>query len=150
MSDGREMDRTAPVDEALLDRFFERQRREILGRIEALERPRRRGPQLALAASALLAALLGAGVLGLGPTGSADGPDLSLWTMSSYASTGGTDPLSLYGDWTEQEESTGPLAAFGPLADEPLAGEGGESVLDIPLDWMIEGPGATTGPAREG
>jgi hypothetical protein len=108
---------------ALADRFFERQRQEILARIEDVQRRRRlRAWRSLLAAAALVVACLAGGlaVTGVGPRElpavreAWPAPEAELWASAST----GSDPLEAFGTWelgANEDEGEGSSDPLPPL-----------------------------------
>jgi hypothetical protein len=106
------MSRRPPLtSKEFADRFFDRQRTEILDRIRTQSRPPSRHARLgSLAAAALLAALMGALVLDYGPQrGNSTFSDLR---DTPALSESPDDPLVVYGEWGEEAARDGILDAF--------------------------------------
>lgn len=104
-----------PGDEELIERFFERQRREVLHRVAQRQEDRRfRRGVLALAASAALVALLLGGGLMTGP----EAPPATLAWVES-ASIGEPLPhdgaLDVFGAWDEPEPESLSASLETPL-----------------------------------
>ena len=120
-----------PNDDELMERFFERQRSEVLHRVAQREEDRRfRRGVMALAASAALVALLLGGGLMTGPTGSAGSPATLAWIESaSFDEPGsGASALDLFGAWDETEPEALSASAENPLP--PLRLELDEELFD--------------------
>ncbi len=118
-----------PGDDELLERFFERQRSEILHRVAQRDEDRRfRRGVMALAASAALVALLLGGGLLSGPP--APAPATLAWVESaSFAEPfAQDDALDLFGAWDEPAPSALSASFESPLP--PLALELSEELLD--------------------
>ncbi|MDH3283899.1 MAG: hypothetical protein OEQ13_04100 [Acidobacteriota bacterium] len=91
------------IDETLLDRFFTRQREEIVARIRREQSSRRtRSSLVALAAATLLAAVLTGAILERGPAGEAFAIEAFMRDGETYSISGLSDPLAAFGAWPEQ------------------------------------------------
>ena len=122
-------DRTRmPGDDELLERFFDRQRNEILHRVAQREEDRRfRRGVMALAASAALVALLLGGGLMTGP----EAPPATLsWVESAAfeASLESESALDLFGAWDEPAPESLSASVESPLP--PLSLELDDELLD--------------------
>jgi hypothetical protein len=129
----------------LLERFFERQRREIVDRIlRERSTVRRRRTLTALAAAVLAAVAFGGIVLERGP-GSDAGVVLDLWNLPAHHTLSGEDPLAAFGEWEfdNEVEPWGVLDAFAvpePGSDATDAVlprlDGDDRLLNGPLDSL--------------
>lgn len=120
------------------DRFFRRQRQEILATIDSLAARRRaRGYGIALAATAVLMIALSAGLVASDPDGSAltaDGPLFTLELDDPSLDQVATDPLIIYGSWPLRtlERSRGEPDPLPPIDPEDL-----ESDSPAEGDWFF-------------
>lgn len=108
MNDGRQ---GAPeIADLELERFFARQRREIMARIEAHEARRRERRWLAAASAA--AALIAVAVLGVAGTAGPDTPAVgTAWLAEPLFAEPVhevADPLEAFGAWPEGPAATAP------------------------------------------
>ena len=117
-----------PGDDELLERFFDRQRSEVLHRVAQREEDRRfRRGVMALAASAALVALLLGGGLMTGP----EAPPATLaWVESAAfeAPLESESALDLFGAWDEPAPASLSASVESPLP--PLTLELDDELLD--------------------
>ncbi len=106
-----------------MERFFERQHREIMARIEAHE-ARRRARRWAAAAAAAAAAIAFT-VLGLAGSSGPASPAISTAWLDApilFADEVPADPLAAYGAWPAGDEPDGGVPEDDlPLHNEPLS-----------------------------
>ena len=120
------------------DRFFRRQRQEILATIDSLAAGRRaRGYGITLAAAAVLMIALSAGLVASDPSGSAligDGPLFTLELDDPSLDHVASDPLIIYGSWPLRtlEGSRGEPDPLPPIDLEDL-----ESDSPAEGDWFF-------------
>jgi len=124
-------------EDSLAQRFFERQRQEIISRIEEDRRSRRRERWygLALAAAALVLSAMVFTVIE-GPADTVPSPRQA-WLADAAAGdpSGGRDPLAAFGSWdiasldspATSDEDPSPLPPLGPSGIVPA---------NDPLEWM--------------
>lgn len=128
-----------PPEDSFARRFFERQRQEIMARIEEDRRlrSRERWYGLALAAAALVLTAMVFTVIG-GPAGTAAGTEQAWLAEADVGdSFTGEDPLAVFGSWdvaalgASSSPKTGEKSSLLPPLDPSAIAPAGD-----PLEWM--------------
>jgi hypothetical protein len=127
--------RTAPE---FADRFFDRQRREIMSRIEALETRRKtRAWRGLLVAASLALACLAAGIALDETPGPRHPAAREAWIGTELWPEGGADPLAAYAGWNGH----GAADAIDPLPPFELVSEPVDQVtVDVEMNRPLREP----------